>query len=196
MLFTLIRLYHIAKLKNSVYITREGVRIAMINPSKINKAAEKQYEENVKFRQFLKEHANSDKLDAQFLELHKELFANYDCCKCANCCRAYTVVLNENDVEIVSQHLDQSKIDFINENMEKSFFDEGDYIMKIQPCIFLCGDGKCQINDIKPSTCKDFPFTDKPDRISSMYSIIDFAHECPVVFEILERLKEMYGFLK
>ena len=169
-------------------------RECMINPSKINKVSEKHNEENLEFRQFLKQHADSEELDAQFLELHTKLFADYDCCKCANCCRAYSVVLNENDVETVSQHLGQSKNDFINENMEKSFFDEGDYIMKTQPCIFLCSDGKCQINDIKPATCQDFPFTNKPDRLSSMYSIIDFASECPVVFEILERLKKMYGF--
>ena len=166
----------------------------MISPSKINKVAERCYEENLEFRQFLKEHADPDKLDAQFKELHTELFANYDCCKCTNCCRAYTVVLNENDVEVISRHLGQSKKDFIDEYMEKSFFDEGDYVMKTQPCIFLCEDGRCQINDIKPTTCREFPFTDRPDRISSLYSIIDFAQECPVVFEILERLKGIYGF--
>jgi len=166
----------------------------MIDPSKINIVAEKRLEENLEFRQFLKKHADCDKLDSQFLELHNELFADYDCCKCANCCKAYSIVLSNDNVEIISQYLGQSKEDFISENLEKSDFDENDYKIKIQPCIFLCDDGRCRIQAIKPSTCKDFPFTDQPDRLLSMLGIIDFAEECPVVFEILERLKKMYQF--
>ena len=167
----------------------------MISPSKINTIAEKYEDENIAFRRFLKARADSDKLDAQFRELHNELFAGYDCCKCNNCCRAYAVVLDDNDIEAISQHLSQSKSDFISENLEKSDFDEGCYKINRQPCIFLCTDGKCSIYDVRPSECKGFPFTDHPDRLDSLLGMISFAEECPVVFEILERLKKIYGFL-
>ena len=166
----------------------------MINPSKINAVAKRRADENYEFRTFLKEHADWDELDAQFLQLHNELFADYDCCKCSNCCRAYSVVLNDDDINAISQYLGQPKTDFIKENLEKSDFDENEYKINKQPCIFLRNDGKCSIQEVKPSECKGFPFTDKPDRLGSMLSIIDFAEECPVVFEILERLKEMYDF--
>jgi len=166
----------------------------MVDPAKINAVSAKCYEENLEFRQFLKENADYDEVDAQFLRLHNKLFANYDCCQCANCCRAYAITLTHNDIETITQHLGQSKDDFIIENLEESIFDEGEYRLKTQPCMFLCADGKCRIQDIKPSSCKAFPFTDQPDRMLSMLGIIDFAEECPVVFEILERLKEMYGF--
>jgi len=168
----------------------------MIEPSKIYTVAQKHVEENYEFRTFLKEHADSDTLDAQFAALHHELFAEYDCCKCNNCCRAYAVVLNDDDIERISRHLGQSKRDFINENLEKSDFDENEYRINKQPCIFLCDDGKCSIQAVKPSECEGFPFTDKPNRLESMLGMIDFAEECPVVFEILERLKEIYHFKK
>ena len=53
---------------------------------------------------------------------------------------------------------------------------------------------------IKPYEVQDkaqkhgFPFTGQPDRLSSMYSIIGHAEVCPVVFEMLERLKVIYRF--
>ena len=166
----------------------------MISPSKINAIAEKYEDENIAFRQFLKQRANSKKLDAQFLELHNELFANHDCCKCNNCCRAYAVVLDDNDVETISQHLGRSRDDFISEYLEKSDYDESYYRMRTQPCAFLCADGKCSINDVKPAECKGFPFTDQPDRLGSLLGVISFAEVCPVVFEVLERLKKIYGF--
>ena len=166
----------------------------MISPTKINAIAAKYEDENIAFRQYLKEHADSDKLDAQFLKLHNELFANHDCCQCNNCCRAYAVVLDDNDIEVISQHLGQSKGAFISEYLEKSDYDESYYKMNKQPCAFLQADGKCSINEVKPAECKGFPFTDHPDRLESMLGVISFAEECPVVFEILERLKKICRF--
>jgi hypothetical protein len=168
----------------------------MIEPSKINAASKKYEEQNYKFRAFLKNRADYDKLDEQFLELHNELFADYDCCKCANCCKAYTIVLKDDEVTAISRYLDKSEIDFISEYLVESHDDpeEGRYKTREIPCPFLCEDGKCRINDCKPSTCNGFPFTNQPDRMLSLLSTLEFAEECPVVFEIIERLKKIYRF--
>ena len=61
----------------------------MLKPTEVKAKAQKLEEQNYKFRTFLKNRADGDELDAQFLALHKKLFAGYDCCKCANCCKAY-----------------------------------------------------------------------------------------------------------
>ena len=58
------------------------------------------------------------------------------------------------------------------------------------------GDGCCLIQNCKPDVCVEFPYADKPGRLSSMYGVIERAEVCPVVFEILERLKDTYGFRK
>ena len=141
---------------------------------------------------FLKSRADSDELDEQFLELHNELFTGYDCCKCNNCCKAYDTILENDEIVKISSYLGKTEDDFINECLTES--DEVGYKIKGSPCLFLCANGKCVIQECKPSACKGFPFTDRPDRLSSMLSILEFAEECPVVFEILERLKRIYRF--
>jgi len=167
----------------------------MIKPSEVAARARRLEQQNYEFRTFLKIHADYDELDSQFLKLHKELFANYDCSKCANCCRAYNMVLDEDEVKKVAKFLKTTKGEFMTKYLVLSDPDvEEQYECKHKPCPFLNDDGSCQIEDYKPISCKDYPFTDKPDRLSSMYSVIDHASVCPVVFEILERLKILYGF--
>ena len=164
----------------------------MIEPSKINSVSSRYAKQNSKFRAFLKSRANGDELDAQFLELHNELFADYDCCKCNNCCKTYDVILKNDEIAKISHYLGKTEDNFINECLAES---DGDgYKIKGVPCLFLCANGKCAIQECKPSACKDFPFTDRPGRLSRMLSILEFAEECPVVFEILERLKRIYRF--
>ena len=162
----------------------------MIHPSKIHATAKKYERENVKFRTFLKCNADPDELDKQFLALHNELFSEYDCCKCGNCCRVYSTVLHMDDMDSISKHLGLAREDFMQKYLVQSV--EG-YEIKA-PCCFLEEDGKCQIQDCKPEECRDFPHTDKPGRLGSLLGVLSFAEECPVVFEILQRLKEMYGF--
>ena len=71
------------------------------------------------------------------------------------------------------------------------------YETKKCPCDFWDSKtGECLLGDCKPESCKKYPYTDQPDRIGSLLSIIDNASICPVVYEILERLKEEYHFRK
>jgi len=71
---------------------------------------------------------------------------------------------------------------------------EKPYKFKETPCTFLGGDGRCQIQDCKPDECADFPYTNRPDRLSCMLGMIGHVEVCPIVYEILERLKVMYRF--
>jgi len=162
----------------------------MIEPSKVNAAAIEREEENLKFRRFLKSRADEDELDRQFLELHNELFLGYDCCKCNNCCRAYDTSVREEEVDSIAAFLGLTRQDFTERYLTQTI--EG-YEIKA-PCCFLNEDGTCAIQACKPAECKEFPHTDKPDRMGSLLGIVSFAEECPVVYEILERLKKIYHF--
>ena len=167
----------------------------MIKPNEVKAKAQKLEEQNYKFRTFLKNRADDDELDKQFLELHKELFAGYDCCKCANCCKTYSITLDNDEVKRIAAFLDLTENDFITAYLAKADpDDEKPYKIKEKTCFFLCDDGRCRIQDCKPDFCAEFPYTDHTERLSSMYSIIEHAEVCPVVFEILERLKVMYRF--
>jgi len=162
----------------------------MIEPSKVAMAAKKREKENVKFRTFLKCNADSDELDSQFLALHNELFSGYDCCKCNNCCREYNTSVRADEIDPISAFLGLTKQEFIEKHLVQSA--EGHEIKA--PCCFLNENGACAIQECKPAECMDFPHTDKPERLFSLLGVLSFAEVCPVVFEILERLKGIYRF--
>ena len=164
----------------------------MIAPKDVPAAAAKQEDENLRFRTFLKTHADPDELDRQFLELHRELFAKYDCCQCGNCCRRYSTTLSEVEIDSISTYLGMTRQKFVEDCLIRG----RDGLELPAPCRFLGMDGKCQIQECKPKECKGFPYTDRPDRLWSLYSVLSAAEVCPVVLEILERLKELYHFRK
>ena len=163
----------------------------MVEPSEVKAKAERVEESNYKFRSFLKAHADEDKLDKQFLDLHNELFAGYDCGKCRNCCREYAATLSEEDIEQIAAFLQMSRDDFVGEFIKDG--DDGHELEEV-PCRFLSADNACKIESCKPQNCVEYPYTDKPERLSSLLGIIWSASVCPVVFEIIERLKVIYGF--
>lgn len=39
-----------------------------------------------------------------------------------------------------------------------------------------------------------YPYTDQPERLLSLLSILNTIVICPVAFEIFERIKQEYGF--
>ena len=162
----------------------------MIAPSDVAAAANRREDENIRFRSFLKNRADSDKLDEQFLALHNELFANYDCRKCNNCCREYSTILQEEEIGAIAAYLGMSKQELVEKHLAQT--NEG-YEIKA-PCGFLKENGECAIQACKPGECLGFPYTNKPERLFSLYGVLEFAGVCPVVYEILERLKGIYRF--
>ena len=165
----------------------------MLLPNQVKSMANKLENENYKFRRFLKNRADEETLDKQFLKLHNELFENYDCDSCKNCCKEYSPALKEHELKSVADFLKMSKDDFVNRYTEN---DCGEYIVKGIPCRFLNSDNSCGIEVCKPEWCKEYPHTNKPERLYSLLSIVESASVCPVVFEMLEQLKGIYNFNK
>lgn len=162
----------------------------MISPEEVCKAAKKKERENLRFRIILKNHADDEELDQQFLALHNELFERYDCSQCANCCRAYSTVLEEDEISAISDHLGMTA-----ESFQAKYLAQGEEGLELKgPCAFLKDDGRCEIESCKPRQCREYPYTDKPGRLFSLYGILTSAEHCPVVYEIMERLKKMYYF--
>lgn len=73
---------------------------------------------------------------------------------------------------------------------------EDNYETKHKPCEFLMENGECKLGEVKPDNCKDYPYTNRPERLHSLYVVLDVITVCPVAFEIYERLKKEYGFRK
>ena len=167
----------------------------MVNPKEVKEKAENLEDENYSFRSFLKSTAQSKELDARFAELHNELFDSYDCCKCTNCCKTYGIILGNEELARISGFLGMTESMFFEKYLELADYDDDNqFRIRAYPCSFLLDDGCCKINECKPDVCKEYPFTNQPDRISHMINIISMSAVCPIVLEILERLKTMYGF--
>ena len=167
----------------------------MLKPEEVKAKAEKLEDENNKFRAFLEGSADGKELDEQFIVLHEELFASYDCCDCTNCCRIYTVLIENDELSQIAAYLDMTESAVIAMHLEKAaFIDANQHRIKEMPCSFLYDDGRCKIYECRPADCKNYPFTDHPDRLSHFASMITMSGVCPVVFEIIERLKMLYGF--
>lgn len=165
----------------------------MLQPDQVRKEAKKKENENFKFRTFLKCHADGDELDKQFLRLHKDLFADYDCSKCRNCCKMYKGNIPAEDIDRDAKYLGMASDQFIAAYLEKQEYDM-DYQTRHKPCDFMQEDGSCKLGDCKPDSCKKYPYTDRPERLSSLLGMLDTIEICPVAFEIFERLKKEYRF--
>jgi Fe-S-cluster containining protein len=136
----------------------------MISPAGVTAVVQKLEAENLKFRTFLRSRVNDDELDAHFRRLHTELFADYDCCACTNCCKEYTILIGADEVSPVARYLGTSDGEFIAEYLTENVNpdeNEGEYKFKASPCAFLGEDGRCEVQECKPSVCRDYPYTDK-----------------------------------
>lgn len=91
----------------------------MLQPDEVRAEARKRENENFKFRTYLKGHADEDELDRQFLRLHKELFSEYDCNKCRNCCKMYKGSIPAEDIDRNAAYLKMTPEQFVAAYLEK-----------------------------------------------------------------------------
>ena len=116
----------------------------MVSPDKVQIEAERKEDENYKFRAYLKSHADEDELDRQFLVLHKELFDNYDCSKCRNCCKMYKGSIPTEDVEKDAEYLGITVEQFVDEFLPTSrdFYVENGRHYGPSPYVYFIGNPK------------------------------------------------------
>ncbi|MCL2497870.1 MAG: YkgJ family cysteine cluster protein [Symbiobacteriaceae bacterium] len=162
----------------------------MIAPSEVKRVATEQEKENWRFAVYLKDHVDPEELDRQFYELHQELFAQYDCCYCNNCCTSYYISIHEEDIAPLVTFFQTTREEFVKGHFVAA--EEGYDIPP--PCPFLLRDGKCFVQEIKPRVCRAFPFTDQPGQLDNFFGVIELAVVCPIVFEIIQRLRQIYHY--
>lgn len=155
----------------------------------VKEISEKTIEENYKFRTYLKTHADEKTLDKQFKKLHNKYFNNFDCRKCRNCCKVLGISMSEYELNEICKHY-HLDLNNLKNNVLKEHY--GEYIAK--PCPFLNADNSCKIEKCQPESCRDYPYTDKDERLFSLLTIVNNSKVCPVVYKILEDLKELYKF--
>ena len=164
----------------------------LILPFEVGKMAQEKEEENYRFLTFLKCHGDPKELDRRFKELHNKIFPLYDCKQCRNCCKSLCAQIPKEDIDKDAAFLNMSREEFIDRYLKQD--ESGEWLEKHSPCGFLSEADECILGECCPKSCKDFPYTDQPDRISHLYSILDAVAVCPAAYEIYEALKKQYHF--
>lgn len=158
-----------------------------INPAKIKKLAKEKADENWEFRIFLKQiNMRSEEVDAVVHRIYQEIASKIDCKSCANCCKELLPLVDEEDIETMSQLLGYS-VDHFKEQYIVEDEEEGGYTFNKRPCPFL--EDICVCGDFRPKECKSFPHLHKEGFVFRLISVVQNCSVCPIVFHTYEQLK-------
>ncbi|MEZ4722822.1 MAG: YkgJ family cysteine cluster protein [Flavobacteriales bacterium] len=127
--------------------------------------------------------------DSIMQELHATAFESIDCLECANCCKTTGPMLTPQDVERISKAKKISETKFIDFYLK--YDEDGDLVFKSMPCPFLMNDNHCEIYQIRPRACREFPHTDQKGQINILSLTRKNAKICPAVAKIYQMLAEL-----
>jgi len=127
------------------------------------------------------------KLDSIMEELHELEFKKTDCLECANCCKTTSPIFTTKDIDRISKSLRIKTRQFIDKYLNLDT--DSDYVLKSSPCTFLAADNTCNIYDVRPKACREYPHTNRKnfEKISDL--TLKNVAICPATFNIVEALR-------
>jgi Fe-S-cluster containining protein len=158
----------------------------------IKRFGEKQREENLRFRAWMKRH---NFVERRLKIIAQDVEEKTDCTACANCCRVATTPVTERDADRLAKFLGAKLSDFLRDYTLETE-EEGRFLKRDENgCVFLDGN-LCSVYDARPNTCELFPHLVKGNGslLSRMWHMPDRAVYCPIVFNTLEEWKTETGF--
>lgn len=120
-------------------------------------------------------------------EIHEEVFEVIDCTQCANCCLTLGPLFTEADIERIAKFMRMKLSDF--EATYLRVDEDGDKVFQGMPCPFLGNDKLCNIYEVRPKACREFPHTDRKKIYQINHLTIQNTLTCPAVYEFIERLQ-------
>ena len=155
---------------------------------------EKKRDENFRFRRFMKSRDHSDRILRRIAEGIQE---QIDCTECGNCCKTSTTHVTERDIDRLARHLRIPVARFIAEYTQRDE-EEGGLNLKFSKesgCVFLEGT-LCSVYEARPDICQRYPHLVRGNGsiASRMWSFVDRASICPIVYNSLEAFKEELRF--
>jgi hypothetical protein len=125
-------------------------------------------------------------LDQKFHFAHEQAFKKMDCLTCANCCKTTSPIFRDADIRRIAKHLRIKETQFISTYLKLD--DENDYVLQKSPCHFLGSENKCDIYEVRPLACREYPHTNR----KNMHQILDLTvHNtliCPAVSKIIQKI--------
>ena len=125
-------------------------------------------------------------LNLQFNDLHDKEFETMDCLSCANCCKTTSPIFRNADINRIAKHLREKAGNFTEKYLKLD--EDNDYVLQKSPCSFLNKDNTCQIYDVRPLACREYPHTDRKNVTQIMDLTIRNTTVCPAVARIVENI--------
>ena len=119
-------------------------------------------------------------------QTHQEVFEEADCLQCANCCKSIPPIVSKRDQNRISKYLGIPSKAFFDKYLVQD--EDGDTVLKQVPCPFLLEDNKCDIYEVRPSACRQYPHSGDFTFHQNLNLHKRNAKYCPALFEILYRL--------
>jgi hypothetical protein len=133
-------------------------------------------------------------LDALVDALTVEVEAHIDCTACANCCRSLTVGLTPDDVSPLADALGLPPAAVSERYVDrKRGARHGEWgVFRESPCAFLNG-MVCTHYAQRPQSCRAYPAL-TPDFRWLIDTILRGKGQCPIIYNVIERLKQRLGW--
>ena len=104
------------------------------------------------------------------------------CERCGMCCRIPTELdISRREIQTVAKHLKTTVSGFKRKYKLKRMH-SGMWLMPTAPCPFLQGMNVCSIHDIRPATCRHYPFGHLSQAFNNKTRFVAF---CPIVRKAL-----------
>jgi uncharacterized protein len=149
--------------------------------------------ENLAFREFVKVDVDlSDRrLNTLVRETTDEVWAHIDCRTCANCCKTRYTLFTRAEMIRIAEYLGTTLEDLRARYLTYDA-EEGRYTTQELPCPFL-QDNLCTIYEVRPAVCAGYPHLNRSFR-TRLLKTLENTETCPIVYNVLERLKRRLGF--
>ncbi len=119
-------------------------------------------------------------------EMHESVFEQVDCLDCARCCKNISPRFKVPDIKRISKHIGLRESEMIEKYLQVD--EDGDFVVQQSPCPFLAADNTCNIYDVRPRDCQNYPYTDSDQLIKRPTTTLLNSSICPAVHLMLERM--------
>ena len=141
-----------------------------------------------------RENRTDAELDQLVDEIAAEVIPQIDCTACANCCRSLMVGLSPDDIPPLADVLrlppDRLIAVYVDRDRGAQHGEWG--VFRCSPCALL-RNKLCTVYAHRPQSCRDYPAL-TPDFRWLYGEISSGAGQCPIIFNVIERLKLRLGW--
>lgn len=162
------------------------------DPEVVRDLARKFEDQNWRFRSYLKMslRLSHRRIDATAARFGREAQDQMDCTTCAACCRNNWVPVDDHETGRLAARLNMEVDDFRARYVTAD--EVGEPGIDARPCPFIEGN-LCSVYEDRPDVCRGYPYVGG-NIVFRMSGIIERAATCPIIFDMLERLKTELGY--